>query len=998
MLIVFIIFFFTYTYGQSTNPVFVRKQMQRVADWQISHFKDIYSDRKEPHHIADWTNAALYVGMTKFAKIAKDDHYWNWLKEIGNQQKWKLHWRKYMADDHAVGQMYLELFRKYGDSLMIQKTKDHLDWMIKNPSKQPITLDNYQHLERWTWCDALFMAPPVWAKMSNITKDKKYTDWMLKEYEATYRHLFDKEEHLFYRDNSFIDKLDHGKKIFWSRGNGWVFGGLTLLMDEYEPGSEPYEYFKKIYLKMAQKIVKIQTPNGHWAMSLLNQEHYPTPETSGTSFFTFGLAWGVNQGILDRKKYEPHIIKAWNALNSYITKEGMLGYVQPIGAGPDKSFKDKTEVYGTGAFLAAGSEVYTMFGGNPIYQITKPDYKKSPKTGMTREHWLDMAQYLLEGAFSYVKDIDDPLKFPKLGTISYPRGDWQIPVEKLEGLCRTLFVAAPLLKENPDLTINGIKVAEYYRHNILNLIDEKHPAFIKDKEKPWPGQTLVEFGALAISFFSIPEIVWDPLTQQQKDILARKMISYGDGDTVPSNWKFFNIFVLSFFKSQGYEVNEKLLVDYLNKCLAHYRGDGWYNDNPAFDYYSMWAFQMYAPYWSEVFGNEYYPEIAKKFKANFLDIQDTYPYMFSENGEMIMWGRSISYRIASISPFPFLGFYPEETKNLNWGWIRRISSGVLSQFLQHPEFLKQGVPTLGFYGSFDPATQYYSCRGSVYWMGKAFLSLLLPVDNEFWNATENDGPWEKKYNKNTAYNKFFERSQIMVTNYPNIGASEIRAWCNVPVAGVKEPFRGSENYNKLSYNSAFPWQADSPEGIVSMNYMIKTSIDSISYEPGRLYTFKKYENGIYYRDLTFENRSDVRIELSDIPLANGILRVDKIHAEKELSFSLGHYALPHSNGTIKKITKKVKGRKVQIIDNGDYQLALIPIKGWDTTLIKTLSGLHPESKQSTVINTTATYSPTKKENTYITAMLWKKSGTPFTDKELTINKEVFNKISFDTHH
>ncbi len=354
--------------GSSINPVSVRNEMKRVADWQIQHFRDTFSGRKKPHHIADWTNGALYVGMVKYAAMAKDDSYYNWLKDIGNQQNWKLHRRKYMADDHVVGQMYIELFRKYGDSKMIDETKNSLDYILQNPSKQPITLDNYKHLERWTWCDALFMGPPLWAKMANITGEQKYNGFMLKEYKATYDHLFDEDESLFYRDNSYIGKLDGGKKIFWSRGNGWVFGGLTLLMDEYEPGSEMYEYFKDIYLRMAKKLIEIQTEEGHWAMSLLNADLYPTPETSGTSFFTFGLAWGVNKGLLDKATYEPHIKRAWNCLRGHITKDGMLGYVQPIGAAPGKAWPDKSEVYGSGAFLAAGSEVYKLYGGQPIFQ------------------------------------------------------------------------------------------------------------------------------------------------------------------------------------------------------------------------------------------------------------------------------------------------------------------------------------------------------------------------------------------------------------------------------------------------------------------------------------------------------------------------------------------------------------------------------------------------------------------------------------------------------
>ncbi|WP_158655267.1 DUF2264 domain-containing protein [Flavivirga eckloniae] len=986
-LIIFLIIPFS-SKGQSINPVSVRNEMKRVADWQIEHFRETYSGREEPHHIADWTNGALYVGMVKYAEMAKDDRYWKWLRKVGEEQKWKLYHRKYMADDHTVGQMYIELFRKYGDSAMLKPTQKGIDFVFENPSKQPITLDNYKHLERWTWCDALFMAPPIWAKLTNITGEQKYSDFMMKEYEVTRDHLFDEEENLFYRDNSFIGKLDHGKKIFWSRGNGWVFGGLTLLMDEYKPGSKEYEYFKDIYLKMAKKLIAIQTPEGHWAMSLLGHDIYPTPETSGTSFFTFGLAWGVNHGLLDRETYVPHIEKAWNCLRGHITKDGMLGYVQPIGAAPGKAWPDKTEVYGSGAFLAAGSEVYKMVGGQPIFQLSEPDYKKSPKTGMTRKHWKDAALYMLEGAFSYIKTNDDALKFPKIGTVGYPRYDSQIPTEKLEGLCRTLFVAAPLLKENPELVVNGIKIADYYQQNILNLLDENHPSFIPDNTKDWPGQVLVEFGALSMSMFSVPEVLWDPLTQEQKDTLARKMISYADGATVPSNWKFFNIFVLSFFKDRGYTVNEKLLEEYLNKSLDHYRGDGWYNDNPAYDYYSMWAFQMYGPVWSELFGNKYYPEIAKKFKENFLPMAENYPYMFSEDGKMIMWGRSITYRLASVSPFPLLGFYEDDLLDANWGALRRTSSGVLLQFLQHPEFMKDRIPTLGFYGAFDPSTQYYSCRGSVFWMAKSFLSLLSPEESKFWSAEENNGVWENELKNTTVTNRFYKGSEIMVTNYKDIGASEIRAWCNVPRIGIKEPFRSSENYNKLSYNSAFPWQADNTAGTVSMNYVFKTNQEEYPFEPGHIYDFKKFEDGVYYRKLSSEYMENVAVQLADIPLSNGILRVDKVEADKNVSFSLGHYALAHINGYISKKVREVNGKEVHIIDNGEYQLALIPIKGWDAIKTITSTDIHPETKESTVINVAANYKRSNKNNLYITAMLWKKSGEPFTDNELTVVKKI----------
>ncbi|MEN3322424.1 DUF2264 domain-containing protein [Mariniflexile soesokkakense] len=621
-----------------------------------------------------------------------------------------------------------------------------------------------------------------------------------------------------------------------------------------------------------------------------------------------------------------------------------------------------------------------------IFQIVNPDYKLSPHTGMTKQHWKDAAMYLLEGAFGYVNSLDDPMKFPKQPGKSYPHDESRVPTEKLEGLCRTLFVAAPLLKENPELVINNIKVADYYRYQIGKLIDLISESYIVPRAKNGgANQNLVEFGALALSMLINPEVIWEPLPQYQKDALAKTMLSYGDGPTVDSNWKFFNIFVLSFFKDQGYTVNENLLVEYLEKSLKHYRGNGWYNDSPAYDYYSMWAFQMYGMIWSEYFGNKYYPEIASKFKENFSGLKDNYPYMFSKNGEMIMYGRSISYRIGSIIPFPLMGF--ENNSNINFGWMRRIASGVIKQFFTHPDFIKDNVPTLGFYGVFEPAVQNYSCRGSVYWMGKAFLGLLVPDNNPFWTAKENNGAWESEFQKDTVYNKYQGDSEILITDYPNIGASEIRAWCHEKVKDDWQKFRSTENYNRLSYNSAFPWQADGENGEVAMNYVVENKNNK--WEAFRLYTFKKFENGIYYRDVVLETDENIKFSLADMPLSNGILRIDKKNSTKPVSLRLGHYALPKLDKEIVTIKRKVKGYDVTIIDNGKYQLAMVPLLGWDKAEIVKAKGLHPESEESSVINVSSNeISNGKEASVYAILMLWKRSGETWKKNELLPIKKI----------
>ncbi|MFY0606467.1 MAG: glycoside hydrolase family 88 protein [Cyclobacteriaceae bacterium] len=339
----------------------IKKDMQRVADWQIFHFRDDYG--KGPNHIsAGWVRGAFYVGLAKWAEMADSDKYYNWMKNIGEEEEWKLYPRKYHADDHTPGRMYFALYEKYGDKAMIEPTINQFKYMTYHPATSKLDWPSPFHHDRWSWCDALFMSPPVWVKVYNETGDKRYLDFLMKEFRATTDFLFDEEESLYYRDQSYIGKKDNGTKIFWGRGNGWVFAGLAQILSDLDSETEEYEYFLGIYKKMAARLCELQTPEGHWAMSLLGAEFYPTPETSGSSFNIYGLAWGINNGVLKGKKYENAVIKGWNAMVGYINDEGMLGYVQPIGAAPGQAFPDKTQLYGAGAFLSAGAEVYKLVG------------------------------------------------------------------------------------------------------------------------------------------------------------------------------------------------------------------------------------------------------------------------------------------------------------------------------------------------------------------------------------------------------------------------------------------------------------------------------------------------------------------------------------------------------------------------------------------------------------------------------------------------------------
>jgi rhamnogalacturonyl hydrolase YesR len=361
------------------TPESVKALGQRVADWEISTFDEHgkyraingekWSNQKNYHDL-QWHMGALYAGMDQWRRIAGNPaKYTGWLKMIGARNQWKLHRRPYHADDHTVGQFYLSLYRDFGDKSMLEPTRKRFDWILANPKTGSLEWSGYGKNkgktdchDRWGWCDALFMAPPVWARLAKVTGEQKYLDFMDQEYQATYDLLWDTEDKLFWRDSSYFDKREkNGKKLYWARGNGWVFGGLALMIPDLPSDWEGRLFYTDLFEQMALSIKNCQREDGTWSMGMLGGvEGYPIKETSGTAFICFGLAWGINNGIIDRATYEPIVLRAWSALEECVTPEGMLGYVQPVGAAPGDSFADKTEVYGIGAFLAASAEVYKL--------------------------------------------------------------------------------------------------------------------------------------------------------------------------------------------------------------------------------------------------------------------------------------------------------------------------------------------------------------------------------------------------------------------------------------------------------------------------------------------------------------------------------------------------------------------------------------------------------------------------------------------------------------
>lgn len=329
------------------NKTFITNQMKKVCDWQLNNPVTINEKNEN-----DWARAAFYTGVMATYQTTQDEKYLNAAMAWSESFDWKLAKRFRHADDHAKGQTYLEIYTLKKDPKMIEDIQNTFDSLI---------LTAKPGREDWWWCDALYMAPPVLARLAAATGDTKYLNYLNTMFWDTYDFLYDKEENLFYRDKSYFNKkTPAGKKTFWARGNGWVMGGTVRVL-QYLPKDNPeYSRYVALLQAMAASVKKIQSKDGLWRPSLLDENEVPHPETSGSAFFCYALTWGINNGILNKKEYLPVVQKAWNGLNTYVTPEGKLQWVQPIGAAPDKVTIDNNQEYGSGAYLLAASELYKL--------------------------------------------------------------------------------------------------------------------------------------------------------------------------------------------------------------------------------------------------------------------------------------------------------------------------------------------------------------------------------------------------------------------------------------------------------------------------------------------------------------------------------------------------------------------------------------------------------------------------------------------------------------
>ncbi|MDP4261268.1 MAG: glycoside hydrolase family 88 protein [Bacteroidota bacterium] len=327
--------------------------------------KPIVTNQERPSNI--WTRSVYYEGLMALYSIDKKKEYYEYALQWGEKHGWGLRGgaNTRNADNQSCGQTYIDMYL-LGD-------KQHPEW-VKDIKASVDLMMATNKVDDWNWIDAIQMAMPVFVKLGNLYQDTSYFGRMYGMYAFTkYKHggngLYNPVDKLWWRDKDFVPpyKEPNGKNCYWSRGNGWVVAALSRILSALPKTDPHYSEYLQDYKDMLSALLPLQREDGYWNVSLHDPDHFGGKELSGTSLFVYGMAWGINNNVIDKKIYLPVVQKAWNALaRECVRSDGSLGYVQGTGKEPKDGqpvsydhipdFED----YGLGCFLLAGSEVFKL--------------------------------------------------------------------------------------------------------------------------------------------------------------------------------------------------------------------------------------------------------------------------------------------------------------------------------------------------------------------------------------------------------------------------------------------------------------------------------------------------------------------------------------------------------------------------------------------------------------------------------------------------------------
>jgi unsaturated rhamnogalacturonyl hydrolase len=355
--------------AQKKNQQLVQTSKADVLEI-IKKVNNYWQSKNAPTVRAFWDNAAYHTGNMEAYFLTKNEDYrkyseaWaehnQWMgAKSNNKDEWKYTYGE--TNDHVLFgdwqicfQTYIDLYNINKDEKKIARAREVMEYEMSTARN-----------DYWWWADGLYMVMPVMTKLYKVTGNQLYLDKLYEYFSYSNSIMYDNDEKLYYRDAKYVypkHTTVNGKKDFWARGDGWVLAGLAKVLKDLPKNDAHRDEYVTKYKGLAEAIKKAQQPQGYWTRSMLDSAHAPGPETSGTAFFTYGLLWGINNGLLNAKEYRPVVIKSWSYLiKTALQPDGKVGYVQPIGekAIPGQVVdQNSTSNFGVGAFLLAACEMY----------------------------------------------------------------------------------------------------------------------------------------------------------------------------------------------------------------------------------------------------------------------------------------------------------------------------------------------------------------------------------------------------------------------------------------------------------------------------------------------------------------------------------------------------------------------------------------------------------------------------------------------------------------
>ncbi|WP_290051296.1 DUF2264 domain-containing protein [uncultured Muribaculum sp.] len=709
----------------------------------IDKVNTYWQSNNAPEVRAFWDNAAYHTGNMEAYFLTGNDAYREYSEKWAEHNQWKgaksndrANW-KYSygeSDDYVLFgdwqicfQTYADLYNILPDDKRIRRAREVMEYEMSTPKH-----------DYWWWADGLYMVMPVMTKLHKITGNKQYLDKLYEYITYSDSIMFDPEENLYYRDGKYVypkHKSANGKKDFWARGDGWVLAGLAKVLKDLPAEYEHRKFFEDRYRNMADAVVNSQRPEGYWSRSMLDEEHAPGYETSGTAFFTYGLLWGINNGYLNDPKYLDAAQKGWNYLkNVALQKDGRVGYVQPIGekAIPGQVVDSKsTANFGVGAFLLAACE-YVRF--------------LEKESNEDRAYWVDLLYKMAAPVLSNMAEGN--LQKNMIVEVS-PNWDGRNKgVTYMETFGRLMAGIAPWLSLPDDETDEGMKrkqLRDWALKSYRNAVDPESPDYLLWRGH---GQALVDAAYIAESFLRGYDALWEPLDDTTKSRYIEEFSQLRRVDPPYTNWLLFSSTIEGLLAKAGAQYDEYRVNSAIRKVEEWYTGDGWYADGPefAFDYYSSYVFHpMYletlqalkdSKAYTRIHYSNYYNRALRRAQKYSIVLER----LISPEGTFPVFGRSIPYRMATMQPLALMAWYEKLPAGLTNGQVRSALTAVMHRMFDDKEnFNEGGFLTIGFAGRQPNIADWYTNNGSLYMTSLSFLPLGLPATHPFW--TDAQQPW-----------------------------------------------------------------------------------------------------------------------------------------------------------------------------------------------------------------------------------------------------------------